>query len=152
MNHLISSVQTLPDEQLKSKYAGFLCTNAVTVYELAIKDIFIEFAEKKNQILGNFVERYFDRINGQIMLNDIKKYVKLFGEKYLEKFNSKMEKKNKTIVKMCHNDIRAAYGNLITCRHKFIHSNNQTLTFNEVVEYYKIGKEIIHVLNETMKR
>jgi hypothetical protein len=41
INHLNTFVPTLTDEQIKSKYAGFLSANAVTAYELAIKDIFI---------------------------------------------------------------------------------------------------------------
>ncbi|MDR2403573.1 MAG: hypothetical protein LBD78_06040 [Spirochaetaceae bacterium] len=152
INHLIVFVPTLPDEQIKSNYAGFLSASAVTVYELAIKDIFVEFAEKKNPAFGTFVGKYFDQINGHIKINDVRKYIKSFGEKYLKRFETKMEKKNKQLRMICNNDIKAVYGNLITCRHSFIHENRITLTFNEVVEGYKMGKEIICILSETMKR
>jgi hypothetical protein len=152
LNHLQPIVSIIMDEELKSKYAGFLSANAVTVYELAIKDIFISFAEKKNSVFGMFVTKYFDQINGHIKIDDIRKYVKSFGEKYLNKFNKKLEEKNKVLLSIYHNDIKAIYGNLITCRHKFIHANNTTMTFNEVVEGYSLGKEIIHILNETMQR
>jgi hypothetical protein len=152
MNHLNTFVPTLSDEQLKSKYAGFLSASAVTVYELAIKDIFIEFAEKKNKTFGIFIEKYFRRINGQILINDIKNYVGKFGEKYLTKFNNKLEERKNQLLGTYHNDVQAVYGNLITCRHKFIHTSDHTMTFNEVVQAYQIGKEIINVLNDTMKR
>jgi di/tripeptidase len=151
MNHLNTFVPTLPDEELKSKYAGFLSASAVTVYELAIKDICIEFAEKKNKTFGFFIEKHFSRINGQILIKDIKNYVGKFGEKYLTKFNTKLEKKKNELLGTYRNDIQAVYGNLITCRHKFIHTSAHTMTFNEVVQSYQMGKEIINVLNDTMR-
>jgi hypothetical protein len=152
INHLNTFVPILTDEQLKSKYAGFLSANAVTAYELAIKDIFIEFAEKKNKVFGTFIEKYFYEINGRIKIDNIKNYIKKFGEKYYKKFNTELNKRNSIFLRKYHNDIRAVYGNLIICRHKFIHTNNQTMTFNEVVQSYQMGKEIIKVLNDTMKR
>jgi hypothetical protein len=151
MNHLNTFVPTLPDEQLKSKYAGFLSASAVTVYELAIKDIFIEFAEKKNKTFGFFVENHFSRINGRILIDDIKNYVGKFGGNYLTKFKTKLEKKKNELLVTYRNDIQAVYSNLITCRHKFIHTSAHTMTFNEVVQAYQIGKEIINVLNDTMR-
>ena len=146
INHLQPIVSEMTDEELKSKYAGFLSVNIVTVYELAIKDIFICFAERKNSVLGIFVTKYFNQIKGHIKIDEIKNHVKSFGEEYINKFNEKLEEKN-----IYNNDIQAIYGNLITCRHKFIHENIITMTFNEVVNGYKIGKDIIDILNETMQ-
>jgi hypothetical protein len=151
ITHLQTVIPIVTDERLKSEYAGFLSANAVTVYELAIKDIFITFAERKNSAFGIFVEKYFYQINGRIRIDDIKGYVKSFGEKYFNKFNKKLEKKNKALLGVC-NNIKAIYSNLIICRHNYIHANNPTMTFNEVVEGYQLGKEIINVLNETMQR
>jgi ribosomal protein L37AE/L43A len=111
-----------------------------------------ENSETINKIFGGFIEKYFDRINGQIKIKDIKNYVGKFGEKYLTKFNTKLENRNSILLRTHHNDIQAVYGNLIICRHKFIHANNHTMTFNEVVQSYSIGKEIINILNDTMKR
>ena len=151
INHLQSIVSGMTDEELKSKYAGFLSASAVTVYELAIKDIFINFSEKMNPVLGIFVTEYFNHINGRIQIEKIQEYVKSFGEKYLNNFNKKLEEKKQLYLRIYHNDIRENYKNLITCRHNFIHENNTTMTFNEIVEGYKLGKEIIHILNETMQ-
>jgi hypothetical protein len=152
IRHLQTVIPLITDEELKSKYAGFLSASAVTAYELAIKDIFINFAEKKNSVFGIFASEHFSQIHGNIRISDIKGYVKLFGEKYLNKFNKKLEEKNRALLSIYHNDIKAIYGNLVTCRHKFIHTNTTTMTFNEVVEAYNLGKEIINILNETMQR
>jgi hypothetical protein len=149
-SHLSEFVPTLADEQLKLKYAGFLSANAVTVYELAIKDIFIEFAEKKNKIFGTFVENYFSRINGQINIENIRNHTKRFGEKYSKKFDSELKNRKKILLRKYNDDIQSVYSNLITYRHQFIHENNYTMTFNEVVKNYRTGKEIINILNNAM--
>ncbi len=66
--HLNTVVPTITDPLLVAKYSGFAAVAAVTVYELAIKEIFCEFGRRKHKILGNFTESYFDRINGRITL------------------------------------------------------------------------------------
>lgn len=153
VNHLQPVVTALADESLKSKYAGFLAVNAVTVYELAIKDIFKEFANKKNSVFGFFAEKYFAQINGRIVLKDLKgQHIKSFGDKYLEKFEKKLKTREKAVLTTLRKDVRSCYSNLIICRHKYVHAGTLTLSFNEVVENYGIGKEVIHSLYEAMQR
>ena len=66
--HLSSVVSTITDATVLASYAGFLSVSAVTDYELAIKDIFNEFASKKNKVFGSFVQSHFKRINGKIKI------------------------------------------------------------------------------------
>ncbi len=40
------------DPLAKAKFVGFISVAAVTVYEQAIKSIFIEFGEKKHKVMG----------------------------------------------------------------------------------------------------
>lgn len=153
VNHLQPIVTVLTDESLKSKYAGFLAVNAVTVYELAIKDIFKEFSTKKNSVFGFFIEKYFYQINGRIILKDLKnQHIKSFGDKYLTKFEKKLSVREKAILSTLGKDVRSSYSNLIICRHKYVHAGSPTLTFSEVVDNYNVGKEIIHSLYEAMQR
>jgi hypothetical protein len=83
---------------IQADYAGFLSVSGVTVFELAIKDIFIEFALKKNKVFGTFIDSHFEKINGRIKLDDLKKsHIKQFGEKYLKKFNKKLQEGQKIL-------------------------------------------------------
>lgn len=151
--HLKTIVGTITDPELKANYAGFLSVSSVTVYELAIKSIFCEFASKKNKVFGTVIETHFDRIKGRIKIDDLKNsHIRLFGDKYLKKFNQKLQIKESGIFKTSRISISANYGNLITCRHEYVHSGSPTLTINEVIDYFQSGKEIIHCLNEAMKR
>ncbi|MDP2338549.1 MAG: RhuM family protein [Bacteroidota bacterium] len=48
--------------------------------------------------------------------------------------------------------VRSDYSNLIICRHKYVHGGSPTLTFQEVLDSYQIGKDVIHALYEAMQR
>ncbi|MDP3111709.1 MAG: HEPN domain-containing protein [Thermodesulfovibrionales bacterium] len=153
IDHLKTFVGTITDPELKANYAGFLSVSSVTVYELAIKDIFCEFASRKNKVFGTVIERHFNRINGRIRIEDLKgTHIKLFGDKYLKKFNQKLHIKENSVFSTSRVSISADYGNLLTCRHEYVHSGSPTLTINEVIDNFINGKEIIHCLNEAMKR
>ncbi|MGD0282299.1 MAG: HEPN domain-containing protein [Dissulfurispiraceae bacterium] len=151
--HLTTVVGLITDTEIKANYAGFLSVSSVTVYELAIKDIFCEFAAKKHRVFGTVIEKRFEKINGQIQISDLKgKHIKLFGDKYLRKFKQKLQAKESSFLSTSRISISADYGNLITCRHKYVHTGSPTLTIDEVIDYFKNGKEVLHCLNEAMKR
>lgn len=151
--HLNPFVNSITDAAIKSDYAGFLSVSAVTVYELAIKDIFIDFAQKKNIVFGSSVEKHFAAINGKIKIEDLKgQHIKLFGMKYLDKFDAKLKMHEQIIFNLTRKNIRADYSNLIICRHKYVHGGTPTLTYQEVLDSYQVGKEVVHSLFEAMKR
>ncbi len=153
--HLNGVMASISDPLLKVKYVGFVTVAAVTVYELAIKDIFIGFAKKKHKVLGNFTESYFDRINGKIKRDIIvNEYLPRFGEKYVDRFKNKVNVAAVEHLAAHHRDIKSAYANLIVWRNDFAHEGrvNTTATYAEVVQAYEDGKEIIRCLAETMVR
>ncbi len=155
VTHLNGIVPTITDPLLAAKYVGFVSVSAVTVYELALKEIFIEFARKKHKILGHFTESYFNRINGRIKLKVIKDdYISKFGNKYIIKFQKNIEKKSSDYLRLNRRDIRSSYANLIMWRNDFAHEGkiNSTTTYNEVIQAYEDGKEVIHCLAESMTR
>ena len=155
VRHLNQIVPTIANPLLTAKYVGFVSVAAVTVYELAVKDIFIEFARRKHKLLGNFTEVYFDRINGRIKLQVITDdYIGKFGTKYQIRFRQNIEKKSKEYLQQNHRDIKSSYANIITWRNDFAHEGrvNSTTTYNEVIQAYEDGKEVIHCLAASMVR
>lgn len=153
--HLNIVVPTISDPLLKHKYVGFVSVAAVTVYELAIKEIFIDFAQKKHKVLGSFTEGYFDRINGRIKIKVIQDdYIRKFGEKYNKRFKKNIEASSKEYLALNGRDIRNSYRNLIVWRNDFAHEGkiNATTTYSEVIQAYEDGKQIIHCLAATMTR
>jgi hypothetical protein len=153
ITHLSSIIVTITDPQIQASYAGFLSVSAVTVYELAIKDIFSEFGKKKNLVFGEFVTKHFGRINGKIKISELNgEHIKCFGDKYSIKFNKILKSKEDAIMKSNRVSIINSYGNLILCRHDFVHKGIPTLTVIEVIDSYHFGKEIIHCLSNAMQR
>ena len=151
--HLKPIVLGISDTAIKANYAGFLSVSAITVYELAIKDIFNDFAAKKNKIFGVYTQTHFSKINGQIFIRDLTgKHIISFGEKYKDKFNKILNTKEAEGLSVHAISIINSYANLIQCRHDFVHKGTPTLTVNEVMQFYDFGKIVIHCLYDTMKR
>ncbi|MEM7207573.1 MAG: HEPN domain-containing protein [Pseudomonadota bacterium] len=155
VHHLNTVVPVLTDPLLQAKYVGFVAVASITVYELAVKDIFIEFSAKKNRVFGSFTESYFRRINGRIRIKTIKDdYVKRFGDKYLQRFERRLTKEKNTYLRQHRRDIVSSYSNLIVWRNDFAHSGvfSTSATYGEVVQSYEDGKEVIHCLAGVMNR
>ena len=153
--HLNGLVPTLGDPLLEAKYVGFITVAAVTVYELAIKEIFIEFAKKKHKVLGNFTERFFERLNGRIKTSELReRYLRSFGDQYVLRFDKQLEKEAKAYLKLHKRDIRSSYANVITWRHEFAHEGriSATATYSEAALAYEEGKVVIGCLARVMIR
>ena len=146
-------VQTGIDPLILSSWAGIIAVEAVTAYELSIKRICEEFARKKHKVFGSFVKSSYDRLNGHIFYKDIKEgIVKPYGEIYLRRLVKNKDSKTALIMASERVDLVQTYDNLITCRHRFVHAGMLTLSFSEAVNYYRIGKNLIDVIDETMRR
>jgi hypothetical protein len=155
VKHLNGVVPILPDPLLRMKYVGFVTVAAITVYELAIKEIFIEFARKKHKVLGQFTESYFDRINGRIKIKIIQEdYISKFGRKYVDRFQTKLLEESNRLLAAHKRDLRSSYANLILWRNDFAHEGRlaANATYSEVVTAYEDGKLVIKCLAEAMVR
>jgi hypothetical protein len=153
--HLNSVVPSLPDPLLRVKYVGFVTVAAVTVYEMAIKEIFLDFSRKKHKVLGQFTESYFNRINGRIKISVIQDdYVAKFGKRYVDKFRIQLDTEAKRHMATHKRDLKSAYANLIVWRNDFAHEGRLTAnaTYQEVVTAYEDGKLVIQCLAKAMVR
>ncbi len=153
--HLNTTIGGILDPFILSRYVGFVAIAAVTVYELAIKEIFISFAEKKHRVLGEFTRNYFDKINGRIKTSVIRdEYVKSFGDKYVQRFNQKINIVERLNLNNAHVSVMSSYGNVVTWRNQFVHQGQMpsTVTYYEIIQSYQVGKAVIECLADTMRR
>lgn len=153
--HLDVVIGTISDPFIKSRYSGFLAVSAVTVYELAIKNVFIEFASQKHKILGSFTSGYFQRMNGRIRVQFVRdEYVKKFGEKYVKRIRKGLDKCEKDVLRRDAESVTSCYENIITWRNDFAHEGRipATATYEEVRKAYTFGKQVIHCLATAMHR
>jgi hypothetical protein len=155
MAHLAGLLPTLADPQLEQKYVGFASVAAATVYELAVKDIFVDFAKKKHKVFEEFVKGSFGRINGRIKADTVKgEYVARFGTKYETKYAKTLQRKRDEYLRLTRRDFLTAYQNILTWRHNFVHTGQPptTATFAEVFQAYEDGKNLLHCLAASMTR
>lgn len=155
LNHLDLVINGIADPFIKTRYTGFLAVSSVTVYELAIKDIFIDFGMNKHKVLGSFTSAYFERINGRIKVDVIEKdYVAKFGEKYVKRFKKHLAQREEEILRIEGASMRNAYANLIVWRNDFAHEGRipANATYEEVKKAYRLGKHVINCLAGCMNR
>lgn len=153
IQHLDTIVPSLTVPFLQGHYSGFLAVAGITVYELAIKDIFYAFADKKHKVLGAATRNRFERLNGQIKLGDLKaRQITFFGEKYIKRFQKELEITERKILLSDKVSIQSMYGNLVIWRHSFAHKSSIPATYEEVKIAYEYGKEVISCLDSAMVR
>lgn len=153
--HVDVLIENLADPFVEARYTGFIATSAVTAYELAIKDIFYQFAEKKHAVLGSVTREKFSRLNGRIKLKELKHdHVKLFGQRYLDRFSRYLVSAENAYVRTHSRSPLQAYNNVITWRHQFVHDGTlpSTTNYAEIKDQYAAGKEVIHCLSRCMVR
>lgn len=153
--HLDTVIVALNDPFIESRYTGFVTVSAVTVLELALKTIFLEFAQAKHVVLGTFCSRYFDRINGKIGLSAIREdYLSKFGLKYQTRFGKRIEKIEQHSLRTIGTSVRSSYGNLITWRNTFAHQGiiPPNASYAEAKRAYECGKQIMQCLAGCMNR
>lgn len=153
--HLNTLVAPTLDPLIAAKYAGFVTVAAVCVYETAVKEIFMNFADKKHPVLGSMTRETFDRINGRVIYKTIKdEYVPKFGNRYSKKFSAAILRNSQAFLRQNGRDIISAYNNVITWRNEFVHAGQipATATYAEVIRSYEDGKEVIKCLNVAMDR
>jgi len=139
------SILSKEDPETQSKFAGALSVSAVTVYELAIKDILIEYATIRHEDFGYFITKYLKRLNGRIKLSDLKSEIDNYGSSIKAKFETEINK-----VEESDSGIQSCYNNLILCRHSYVHRGQVTLSMPECIEDFEKGKKIIRALYNAM--
>lgn len=150
--YITAHATQIENQLIAQQFVGFLSVAAVTVYELAIKEIFVAFAKKKHFIFGIYVENKLKRINGQIRYENLHKLAGDFGEDYASTFKDNVTVAEKDSLRNKGRSILSAYNNIIVWRHVFAHKGeiNRSATLQEAGIAYQDGKEIIFLLRSSM--
>lgn len=127
------------------KFTGAISVSAVTSYELAIKDILIDYASSKHHLFGGFIQNYLSRLNGKINIPDLKNEIKKFDNILATNLETEI-----TAVEKDEPSVRSCYQNLIQGRHSYVHANQITLSYDECIQDYELGKKIIDALHKVM--
>ena len=153
--HMDVSVPGLDDPILKSQYVGFLNVAVVTVWELSIKAIFLDFANKKHGSFGTYCGNVLERMNGRISIKDLKEmHVRRFGDKYLTKFSKKLDELERAELAVSGTSIKSSYGNIVVWRNSFAHEGvlPPNASYAETRKGYECGKLLLQCLASSMVR
>jgi hypothetical protein len=137
------------------QYVGFLNVSVVTVFELCVKDVLIEFARRKHKGFGAYCSNAFERLNGRVSLKDLREgHIPRFGEKYVARFGALLDVSEHATLVARRGSLKASYGNVIVWRNKFAHEGvlPANASFPETKAGYEAGKEVISCLARAMVR
>jgi len=155
IGYLRTNLAVTADPFIASRDVGFVAVSAVTVYELAVKDVFISFGWKKHKVPGCFAEARFERINGRVAYRNLcEEYLKRFGDKYLLRFKRRIAQLDKAAIKAKRGSVINSYNNVISWRNEFAHGGHVPayVTLEEVIRGYEEGKDVIRCLANCMTR
>lgn len=155
VDHVDAIIDTIEDPLIRVRYAGFVAVTAVTVFELAFKDILYEFADRKHKVFGTHIRFSYDKLNGRIGISDIRNnHVVRFGERYHKRFERTLKEMEKSCLASGEGSITSSYGNLVTWRHKFVHEGDlpNTATYDEARRSYFLGKKVLECLDQSLRR
>ena len=155
VGHLDTVIVATLDPFLTTRYVGFVCVSAVTVMELAIRDILVEFAGRKHRVFGVFCQELYERLNGRITLNDLRtNHIKKFGERYVVRFIRLLEAEELRELSTSGRSVKSSYGNLITWRNAFAHQGvlPANASYGEAKQGIELGKQVLRCLNTAMTR
>jgi hypothetical protein len=134
-----------------TRYAGLYAVSSAAVLELALKEIVIGFAASRDPVFGDYIASRYEFINGRIKLSHIKQdHLEPFGKAYLKNFDRLVTWLDAYGVKRKRGSLVSAYGNLLTCRHKFAHEGATTCTYDEVKSGFEAGKRIMACLHHAL--
>lgn len=155
IKHLDCIIVPSMDPFLRTRYVGFVCVSAVTVIELAIRDILIEFAAKKHRVFGAFCQDAYERLNGRVTLKDLRTvHIKRFGDRYLKRFDRLLEGQEGRELAASGRSVASSYGNLITWRHSFAHQGvlPPNASYAEAKQGLELGKQVLQCLDLALQR
>lgn len=141
------------DPFIQSRYVGFYSVAAAAVVELALKEIVISYAVSRNHVFGDYVEYKYDQINGRIkvaaMLNE---HLAPFGKHYQDRFKSLLDRVDQIELKRRQVAIKASYGNLLACRHKFAHEGSvpSSTSYSDVKRGFDAAKIVLRCFAKTL--
>ncbi len=155
IGHLDTVIVVTIEPFLRTRYVGFVCVSAVTVMELAIRDILVEFATRKHRVFGAFCQELYERMNGRITLDDLRKnHIKKFGDRYVARFARLLDAEELQELSTSGRSVKASYGNLITWRNAFAHQGilPANASYDEAKQGFELGKQVLRCLNSAMTR
>ena len=125
-DELINEINTLKphiSQVALPKFTGAISVSAVTSYELAIKEILIDYAHSKHNLFGCFVQNYLSRLNGRIEISDLKKEIKKIDNALAANWEEKITEVERVRI---------------------------NLDYDECINDFNIGKKIIEALRSVM--
>jgi hypothetical protein len=129
--------------EIEAYLTKYLLILICSSYEHRIREMIIERARRTNDSdLASFVDRTYHSSQRGLKISDIRgNLLKRFSDKYVTEFDKKIKPNDVPCIK---------YSNIVENRHAAAHGGTVNMTFNELVDSYKIAEAVMTSLSEIL--
>lgn len=155
LSHLDGLIGSVSDDFIKSRYTGFVAVVAVTAFQNNIRGKLISFCTIKHKVFGTFSEATFEKTNARVKLEHLRgDYLNRFGERYLNRFNKRLDEVENASLANGTGSIKGSYTNLLKWRHDFVHDGTLPAYagYEEARAAYENGKLVITTFFDCLNR
>ena len=138
-----------PSDFLQSRLAGLVSVQAVAAYELIITNTLVEYCSSRDSLFGKYIEKIYARKKGRITTKDLKEnHLSLLGADFVTSFQQLIEQMKHDAMNAQKPDPVSNYDSIIACRHKFVHEEQVTLSYDEAKNYFENGKNVVNAFQQ----
>jgi hypothetical protein len=140
--HLAKS--NLRGSEIESYLTRYLLVLICGDYENRIKRMILERVKRANDLdLASFVEKTYHKSYRGLKISDIRgNILERFSERHVAAFDQKIKLNDDPAIK---------YQNIVLNRHAIAHGQAANMTFDELVQSYKIAEKVLVLLGEVLR-
>jgi hypothetical protein len=151
IDHLCERIDayTTAGDPLRDKYVGFCAVTAAAHFETLVKNHVLDFCQSENRYLHAVIEEEFERFNGRIGYQDLKKLLARFDKASKDHFVAILVRHNRLASRAGKADLFPSYESLLEIRHSFSHNISATfphISSADLRSYFAAGKRVVSAL------
>lgn len=141
IDSLFNTGETIKDEEIQAHFARYLCIKTSGLLENYIK----------SQI-GDYVDVCSSKPTAKYVRNRMKTFTNVDCDKlitFLDSFNSEW---TAAFLAKMNDRLKSSLNSLISNRNNIAHGNTDSITFNNIKQYYNDTKKVIDILDQVIKK
>jgi len=137
LDNLFEKVKDIPDLELQSHWARYLCVLASGYLETSVRAIYSEYSEKKaNENVANYVNNRLERFQSPKMGN-ILELTGAFNQQWAADLETATE-----------GELKASVDSIVTNRHNIAHGQNTGISYVTIHKYYQDAIKVVELIEE----
>lgn len=137
--------------EFRADLAGMLVVTVAAMYESCVKTTMVSYASRFGREFEGFTDRNFNKLSSRISYNDLRRYAGTFDERVRNRFDDILDRRRKTIVKLCGRNPIKQLDQILSWRHDFAHAGLRQTTIAEAIATHRLASVVILSFHKSFK-